>query len=335
MPFAISILRAIGAMCFPCAMSVRRTGQVKTAAKCCALIFASTALLHATPSDADESFSYVSATGSGTTCSVSQPCASYFYGVADADRVRCFNPLSDVSNFTDPVVNSTKELDCPGGIFSATSGDVAISFTGANQTLKIRNMTFSGGSGGTKAFLSSGNGGTFIFENCVFEGFAAGPTLDIEPSGPVNLVIRNSRISNNGSGFLLKPAAGGSIKATFDHVVVTGNGGGGIKTDSTNGTVNLDITDSEISNNAANGINLVGNANQNMLNLSRTVIAKNALTGLQINGATAAALVDTTLFDTNAAGATTVVNGGHILTYGNNRIVGTAGSGFTGSAGLQ
>jgi hypothetical protein len=29
------------------------------------------------------------------------------------------------------------------------------------------------------------------------------------------------------------------------------------------------------------------------------------------------------------------MSAGHILTYGNNRIVGTAGSGFTGSAPLQ
>jgi hypothetical protein len=148
-------------------------------------------------------------------------------------------------------------------------------------------------------------------------------------------VIRNSQISNNASGILLRPRAGGSIKATLDHVVVTENTGGGIKSDSTNGVVNLDITDSEISNNGGNGINLVGSANQNMLNLSRTVIAKNAVAGLQTNGATAAALVEMTLFDTNAAGATTVVNGGHILTYGNNRIVGSPGSGFTSTAGLQ
>jgi hypothetical protein len=57
--------------------------------------------------------------------------------------------------------------------------------------------------------------------------------------------------------------------------------------------------------------------------------------GVQVNGASAAAMIDTTLLDSNATGATTAINGGHMLTYGNNRIVGTAGSGFTGSAALQ
>jgi hypothetical protein len=181
------------------------------------------------------------------------------------------------------------------------------------------------------SFIGSG---TIILENCVFEE-ASAAALDIEPTGPLTLVIKNSRISNNGSGMLLKPAAGGSIKATLDHVVVTENTGGGIKTDSTNGVVNLDITDSEISNNGGNGINLVGSANQNMLNLGRTVIAKNGVAGRQANGASAAALVDMTLLDTNTSGATSVVGGGHVLTYGNNRIVGSSGSGFTGPAALQ
>jgi hypothetical protein len=45
-------------------------------------------------------------------------------------------------------------------------------------------------------------------------------------------------------------------------------------------------------------------------------------------------MIDTTLLDGNAS-ATSVISGGHILTYGNNRIVGTAGSGITGSAALQ
>jgi hypothetical protein len=40
----------------------------------------------------------------------------------------------------------------------------------------------------------------------------------------------------------------------------------------------------------------------------------------------AAALIDTTLLDGNTAGATSVVGGGRLLTYGNNRIVGSAGS---------
>jgi hypothetical protein len=41
------------------------------------------------------------------------------------------------------------------------------------------------------------------------------------------------------------------------------------------------------------------------------------------------------LLDSNTAGATSVVSGGRLLTYGNNHIVGSAGSGFTGTAPSQ
>jgi len=49
----------------------------------------------------------------------------------------------------------------------------------------------------------------------------------------------------------------------------------------------------------------------------------------------AAALVNSSVLDSNTAGATALIGAGRILTYGNNSIVGTSGSGFTGAAPLQ
>ena len=141
---------------------------------------------------------------------------------------------------------------------------------------------------------------------------------------------------NNAGGMLLKAGPGASIKATLDHVLIAGNTAGGLKIDSTNGQVSVDITNSEISNNGANGLNAVGGAGgPAVFNIEHSVIAKNGQGGVQVNGATAAAMIDTTLLDSNALGATSVVGGGHILTYGNNRIVGSSGSGFTSGTPLQ
>jgi hypothetical protein len=98
----------------------------------------------------------------------------------------------------------------------------------------------------------------------------------------------------------------------------------------------LDITDSVVSKNSGNGINAVGNAGgQAMVSIKNSVIAENGSAGVQANGANAGVLISTTLLDQNAAGALSVVNVGHISTYGNNSIVGSAGSGFTGTAPLQ
>jgi hypothetical protein len=152
----------------------------------------------------------------------------------------------------------------------------------------------------------------------------------------LNLVITNSRISNSAAGVLLKPSAGGAITATIDGLTVADNAGGGIKTDTTNGAINLAISNSTISKNAGNGLDAVGGAGgQNMLELIHDVVASNGTAGIQANGTNAGVLVNNTSILNNLTGATSVVGGGRILTYGNNSIVGSAGSGFTGTASLQ
>jgi len=49
----------------------------------------------------------------------------------------------------------------------------------------------------------------------------------------------------------------------------------------------------------------------------------------------AAALVDTTLFDRDASGATSILSSDELFSYSNNRIVGAPGFGFTSTTPLQ
>jgi hypothetical protein len=118
-------------------------------------------------------------------------------------------------------------------------------------------------------------------------------------------------------------------------VTIAGNSGGGIRLDATNGAVTADVTDSVITNNAGNGLSATGGAGAAMLSIHNSVIANNGAAGVNATGTNGAVLVDTTLLDSNGTGATSVASGGRIVTYGNNRIVGPAGSGFTGTASLQ
>ena len=296
-----------------------------------------TACLPIATSHAQATFAYVSATGSGSTCTTAQPCSSLNAAInvaltnnSNNGQIVCLGSvnLSIPSTATDILRDDqTLKIDCPAGAYLT-----GLVWGGSNETAKFRNVTFTN-LGLTSAIRFTGSG-TLILENCVFEE-STKTVLDIEPNGPLNLVIRNSRISNGGAaGILLKPAAGGSINATFDHFIVTGNSGGGIRTDSTNGLINLDVTDSEISNNTANGIIAIAGANQNMVSIKNSVIARNGQAGIAANGANTGVIAQTTLLDQNVAGATSV-SGGHILTYQNNSIIGSAGSGFTGTAGPQ
>jgi hypothetical protein len=179
-------------------------------------------------------------------------------------------------------------------------------------------------------------GGAVTVEDCTFRNFITAGIEFTPSSGTSQLFVRNSTIQHNAAGVMIKPGASGNVTASFDHVAITNNTGGGIKIDTTNGPVTVDITDSEINSNSGNGMNAVGGAGgPAMFSIHNSVIAKNGAAGVQANGPSAAAMIDTTLLDSNTNGATTVINGGRILTYGNNRIVGGSGSGFTGSASLQ
>jgi hypothetical protein len=296
-----------------------------------------TACLPIETSHAQATFAYVSATGNGSTCTATQPCSSLNAAInvaltnnSNNGQIICLGSvnLSIPSTITDIFPDDqTLKIDCPAGAYLT-----GLFWGGSNETAKLRNVTFTN-LGLSSAIRFTGSG-TLILENCVFEE-STKTVLDIEPNGPLNLVIRNSRISNGGApGILLKPAAGGSINATFDHSIVTGNSGGGIRTDSTNGLINLDVTDSEISNNTANGIIAIAGANQNMVSIKNSVIARNGQAGIAANGTNTGVIAQTTLLDQNVAGATSV-SGGHILTYQNNSIIGSAGSGFTGTASPQ
>jgi parallel beta helix pectate lyase-like protein len=277
-----------------------------------------------------ERVAFVSATGGGTACSQTAPCASIETAVSavspDGGRIICMTPVEQDAGFGFNVENIV--FDCP-----STSWLGGINFFGEG-VLKFQHIGFSGLDVATSVIKVTG-GGTLIFEDCIVEDIA-GPALDIEPNGPLNLVIKNSRISNSSTvAIILKPASGGSINATFDHVTVTKNGGGGIRLDATNGPVTADVTDSVITNNTGNGLNATGGAGAAMLSIHNSVIAKNGAAGVSATGGSGAALIDTTLLDSNASGATSVISGGHILTYGNNRIVGMPGSGFTSTTPLQ
>ena len=301
--------------------------MIRIIAKLFAVAVALAALLHVAPASA-ENVAFVSATGSGGACTQTAPCGSINVAVSslpNGGRVVCATPVVETVSFG--FANSTFVFDCPG---ASMLGQIV--FFGKSVVLKFQHMGFSN-TGNVIGFQSGG--GTLIFEDCVIED-AGGTALDIEPPVPFNLVVTNSRISTNAAGVLLKPAAGGSVTATFDRVTITGNSGGGVKTDTTNGPVSVDISNSTISNNGGNGMNAVGGAGgTNMLNIHNSVIAKNGSAGVQANGTNAAALIDTTLLDTNTAGAISAIGSGRVLTYGNNRIIGALGSGFTTSAPLQ
>jgi hypothetical protein len=270
---------------------------------------------------------YVANGGSnGGGCTFSTPCSGMADAVGETLSGGTLSCLNDADYGAAVTITVTITIDCIGT--TANIGPFTINGTGITVTIKNAAIYNRGAPA-----ISFNSGARLYLDNVTIDSDTDG--LLVQTTGPSTVVVSNSTFKNNAAGVLIKPQAGGSATATFNGVTITDNTGGGIKTDATNGAVSIDISNSTISNNGGNGINAVGTTNQNMVSIKNSVIAKNAVAGVQANGALTGVLVQTTLFDQNAAGATSVVAGGHISTYGNNSIVGSSGSGFTGSALLQ
>jgi hypothetical protein len=181
-------------------------------------------------------------------------------------------------------------------------------------------------------------------ENClILNNSAAG--IEVAPSVDglsqtlatnFNVKIKDSTLTGNGAGIRIAPTTATPINVVIDRTEIDNNAGGGMKADGTSGgPITVSISGSSISMNPGNGVNAVGPSNNVIINLNNDVIASNGTAGVQANGANAAVLVSNTSILDNTTGATASVSGGRLLTYGNNRIVGSAGSGFTGTASLQ
>jgi hypothetical protein len=152
----------------------------------------------------------------------------------------------------------------------------------------------------------------------------------------INVKIKNSTITGNGAGIKIAPTTATPINVVIEGTAIDNNTGGGLKADGTSGgPIAVSISDSSISLNPGNGVNAVGTSYNVVINLNNDVIASNGTSGIQANGGSAAVLVNNTSVLNNTVGATSSVNGGRILTYGNNRTVGSPGSGFTGTAPLN
>lgn len=314
--------------------------MIRIITKFFAVTVALTAFLHVAPLFA-ASVAYVSSTGNNANpCTAALPCQDFSQAAAALTpvldgQVSCLNsPGPSTTGFGLNASSISFTIDCAGVYVVTFPNFGAFQLEGANQAVRIRNLTISGIGGGFPAIKVLGSG-TLILENCVFENIP-GIALDIEPNGPFNLVVTNSRISNNtAAGVLIKPAAGGSVTATFDGVTIVNNAGG-LKTDTTNGSVTVDISNSTISKNANNGLVALGGAGgNNMVTAKNDVIASNGQAGIEASGGTAAVLVNNTVLDSNTGGALVTASMGRILTYGNNSTIGVAGTGFTGTVPLN
>jgi hypothetical protein len=303
------------------------------------------------PAYALNNISYVSGSGlDSNNCSPTAPCQTFAHAISQTEAggqisvmdAGTFGPAFITQSLT--IVNDTSGTasDCCSDFGEGPIQAMIIVAAGPNDVVTLRGLTInpSGNPLPGEIGVMIQNALQVNIEKCTIRN-VVGAGIEVAPSSSgtlassISLKIEDTIVTGTAAGARISSASTVPVNVSISRSSFQNNAGGGIRLDTTSGAaITAAISDSAISLNAGNGLNAVGSSSNVMVNLLRDVIASNAAGGVQANGATAAVLVNATALLNNAS-ATSVVSGGRILTYGNNSIVGAAGSGFTGTASLQ
>jgi hypothetical protein len=310
------------------------------------------------PAEAQITEAFVSRNGADTNnncATATSPCRSLQRAHDQITSNGQITILDTGEFFSVEITKSVSIINDSGGIATTVDNAVAPSATesapivilaGPSDVVTLRGLTLNP-SIGSSAFsgLIVNNAHQVNIQNCTIlnalNGILVAPsTLNhagLTLTSAINLKVQDTTLVGNGTGMKITSVPPGvAVDAVVNRTQIDNNVGGGLRADGTSGgSITVDLVDSSVSLNGGNGINAIAGAGQNMVTIKNSVVAKNAVAGVQANGANAAVLLVNTLLDQNVAGATSIVGNGHIVTYGNNQIVGSPGSGFNGTAALQ
>jgi hypothetical protein len=301
---------------------------------------------------------WVSRTGTdnGTCGDWTTPCQSFIGALPRVTAGGQINVM-DAGDFGfAEITKSVSIVNATSGTAASVSDATVISggpvanviiVAGANGVVTLRglvlNTATTGGPVGSLGVLIN-NASQVNIENCLIMNNSLGG-IEVLPSTDglsqtlatnINVNIQDSTITGNNFGIKIAPTTTTPISVVVDKTRIKNNNGGGLRVDGTSGgNIAVSVSDSSISLNTANGVVALSGTGNVMVNLTHDIIASNGQIGIEASGGNAAVLVDNTSILNNATGALSAVSSGRILTYQNNRIVGSAGSGFTGTAAPQ
>ena len=287
----------------------------------------------ATPAFATNDISYLSAGGSGFSCTRTAPCNDAGVAVLETSAngtVVCL----DSSDFNGATIDKSITIDCSGA--PATMG---LTIEGSGIVVTVRGVRVDVGH-----IINFIAGASLTMENCLFTNNpGSGVTgLLFDPvSAGAQLVVTDSLFTNLGSGtggaIVIRPQPGGTAQVVLSRVTVSKNAFG-IAADGSNSTggINLTITDSVISSNGQDGIVATTSSGHAPIGVyvKNSKSANNAF-GIRSLGPNVTVRVSNSSVIGNATGLA-FGSGGALLSFGNNDVQanGTNGA-FSGSVPQQ
>jgi hypothetical protein len=304
-------------------------------------------LLHAGPAQALNNKSWVSSTGSGSTCTRALPCAN-FQVAHDQTNAGGEIGVVDSGEYGLLVINRAISIVAEGvdaTIVSSGAGSAAITFSGSmipTDVVNLQGLIIDGlGTGGFG--ISWPFGPALVVKNCVIRNFKAsgGAGISVLINAAGRLTVTDTLLVNNGTGLTgggisIKPQSGVSVQALLQRVTAVNNSFGIIADGTAGGSVRGAVRDSAVSGNVHNGITVSSSgAGSAVLSVENTTVSGNDF-GLVAGGASSGMLVSQSSIVLNNTGLFTT-GGGVLLSYKNNSVNGntTADGAFTGIIGQQ
>ena len=281
--------------------------------------------------------SWVSSTGTGSTCTRALPCAA-FATAHDATiaggTIHCVDGNDYTVGGTSFLITKSLTIDC-AGTQAIHGGQNNIDVNGAGIVVHLRNLLIDGGNGGSVG-VKFINGNALYIENCTISGWFTGIQF-APPSGvTAKLVVLDSTIVDNGNGVVgsggifIQPTGSGVARVSIDRTKIVGNTYG-IYADGTlgSGLVTALIKDSYIANSTVNGVSLVTTASaaQISITMDHSASVGNGGDGILSQGSKAfAVLTESTVIGNFGTGLHSV-SGGNIYSYRNNATTGNVTEG--------
>jgi hypothetical protein len=281
----------------------------------CALALA----VGATPASAQ---AYLSHVGTGSTCTLAQPCANMSNALNAAGpggEVICLDK-GTYSNSNIPIAQSVT-ISCGDGLWESPRGQLTIT-TPAGSDVIIEGLVSDGTGVTGSVIVMTGQGALHLRR--VRAGNVTGidhDGLKFQPNGPATLDITDSVFYHNSSlGILIQPTGSGTVNVVLNRVQIESNVSG-VTIDGTGGSaqIQVQIKDSVITNNTSTGVSAQSGTGLIAVSISNTHSVGNQ-TGVSASGSQAVVILDRTTVMANTVQAISVSNGAAVFSYGNNPI---------------
>jgi hypothetical protein len=301
--------------------------------------------LHVAPAHAQATRTWVSGVGDDANpCSRTAPCKTFAGAISKTATNGIINCL-DPAGFGAVTITKSITIDCSNvmaGIL-ASGGINGVNVNGAGVNVILRGLNIEGAVTGVIG-INFIQGASLTVERCNIFGFQTGTAQGIRfaPTGAAQLYVTDTVIYLNGNGvdsgggIFVDPGAGSAL-ATLQRVQMKKNFEGFRASGAGGGVVFASVQDSLASANGSNGfiaVTPVGGASV-IVDIQRSSSNLNGGAGIRASGAGAQIFVGTSMVTANTTGFS-AVNGGVIMSYGNNALDNNTSNGAaTGSVSPQ